>query len=78
MADRDLAARAILEKAILDELTDGFVQRPEVQALLERVEVTASEDKAGADLPNAPFDLVWVDTTDGRILRHAGGLVSLA
>lgn len=64
-------AGAIVQRRLgLDELTDGFVQRPEVQALLERVEVTASEDKAGADLPNAPFDLVWVDTTDGRVLRH--------
>src|SRR5690606_35146665 len=64
-------AGAVVQRRLgLDELNDGFVQRPEVQALLERVEVTASEDKAGADLPNAPFDLVWVDTTDGRVLRH--------
>ena len=38
--------------------------------MLERVDVTVNEDKASADLPVAPFDLVWVTMRDGRELRH--------
>lgn len=66
-----MASAAIARRVGLRELTDGFVSREDVQAMLERVEVTVNEDKAGADLPVAPFDLVWVTLRDGTELRHA-------
>jgi Uncharacterized protein involved in propionate catabolism len=66
-----MASAAIARRVGLDELTDGFVTRDDVQRMLERVEITVSEDKADADLPVAPFDLVWVTLRDGTELRHA-------
>lgn len=65
-------ASAVIARSVgLRELTDEFVSRADVQAMLERVEVTVSEDKAGADLPVAPYDLVWVTLRDGTVHRHA-------
>ncbi|MGH7005372.1 MAG: MmgE/PrpD family protein, partial [Alphaproteobacteria bacterium] len=65
-----MASASIARRVGLRELTDEFVTRPDIQAMLEKVEVTVNEDKAVADLPNAPFDLVWVTLRDGTILRH--------
>lgn len=66
-----MASALIARRVGLSELTDGFVARDDVQAALERVDVTVNEDKAGADLPVAPFDLVWVTLKDGTERRHA-------
>lgn len=66
-----MASAALVRRVGLSELTDEFVGQDAVQDLLERVEVTVSDDKAGADLPNAPFDLVWVTLKDGTVHRHA-------
>jgi len=65
-----MASAVIARKVGLSELTDGFVCRPDVQSMLERVEVSVSDDKAGADLPFAPFDLVSVTLKDGVTHRH--------
>lgn len=66
-----MASAAIARRVGLHELTDGFVGREDIQAMLERVDVTVNEDKAEADLPVAPFDLVWVTLRDGKVFRHA-------
>ena len=65
-----MASAAIVRRVGLHELTDDFVGRADIQSMLERVDVTVNEDKASADLPVAPFDLVWVTMRDGRELRH--------
>ncbi len=65
-----MASAAIVRRVGLRELTDEFVARADIQAMFERVDVSVNEDKASADLPVAPFDLVWVTLQDGRMLRH--------
>jgi 2-methylcitrate dehydratase PrpD len=66
-----MASAVVARRVGLNELTDDFVARPEIRNLLEKVEVTVNEDKAGADLPLAPYDLVWVTLKDGTEHRHA-------
>ena len=66
-----MVSAALARRVGLTELTDGFVTKGEVQDMLERVAITVSEDMAGADLPNAPYDLVWVTMKDGTEHRHA-------
>lgn len=65
-----MASAAVARRVGLRELTDEFVSRKDVQALLERVEVTVTDEEAGEDLPFAPFDLVWITLRDGTVLRH--------
>lgn len=65
-----MASAVIAHRVGLPELTDDFVSREDIQAMLERVDVTVNEDKADADLPVAPFDLVWVTLRNGTVLRH--------
>lgn len=65
-----MACAVIARQVGLKQLTDDFVLRDDVQEMLRRVEVTVSDDKAGADLPIAPFDLVWVTLKDGTVHRH--------
>ncbi|GJD66529.1 MmgE/PrpD family protein [Methylobacterium frigidaeris] len=65
-------ASALLARRVgLSELTDAFVGRADIQAMLERVDVTVSEESAGTDMPMAPHDLVWVTLRDGTVHRHA-------
>jgi 2-methylcitrate dehydratase PrpD len=65
-----MASAVVARRVGLKELTDEFVSRSDVQSMLERVEVTVSEEEAGEDLPFAPFDLVWITLKDGTVLRH--------
>jgi 2-methylcitrate dehydratase PrpD len=67
-----MAAALIAKRAGLAELTDGFVQRSDVQSLMKRVAVAPDlrEDQFGY----APFDTVTVETTDGR--RIESGQIS--
>ena len=63
-----MASGIIARRVGLRELTDDFVRRDDVQALMRRVrtETTAEYDP---DLPGAAFaDQVTVETTDGRVL----------
>ena len=61
-----LAARG----AGLSELTDGFVTRPEIQALMGKVHYqTVTETLPG--LPWAPFDQVTVTMAGGQVLQSA-------
>lgn len=65
-----MAAAVVARGVGLRQLTDDFVSRPDVQAMLARVDVTVNEEKAGADLPVAPHDLVWVTRKNGIVHRH--------
>jgi 2-methylcitrate dehydratase PrpD len=63
-----MASGVIAGRVGLRELTDGFVQRPDVQDLMRKVEVvtTAADDP---DMPGAAkFDTVAVELSDGRTL----------
>lgn len=67
-----MASAVVARRVGLRELTDAFVTRPDVQAMLARVDVTINEEhQADVDLPMAPFDLVWVTLKDGTVHRHA-------
>lgn len=63
-----MASCVIAGRAGLGELTDAFVQRPDVQALMRKVS-TVADDKEHPELPGyAPFDQITVTLTDGRTL----------
>ena len=70
-----MAAALVARRVGLPELTDGFVQRPEVQALLPRVE-TALDPREDPFTGYAPFDRVSIRTRDGA--RHVSAEVTKA
>jgi 2-methylcitrate dehydratase PrpD len=65
-----MACAIVAQRAGLAELTDPFVRRADVQALLPKVAVVAS---TGPEDPKrlgaVPFDVVLLETTDGRRLE---------
>ena len=64
-----MAAAIVAGQVGLRELTDEFVQRPEVQALLPRVQLETS-DEVDPELPiRSRFTRVTVELTDGTILE---------
>lgn len=61
-----MASGIVAQRVGLRELTDGFVQRPDIQALMKKVEIVTTSTY-DADLPGAaPHDQVRVTLTDGR------------
>lgn len=61
-----MASALIAGRCGLPELRDEFVQRADVQALMRRVEVLP-EDREDPSRPGeAPHDVVFVETIDGR------------
>ena len=63
-------ASAVVARSVgLAELTDAFVRRPDVQALLRRVEVEPDDREDALRPGSAPYDLVVVETKDGRRLE---------
>jgi 2-methylcitrate dehydratase PrpD len=63
-----MASGIIAKRVGLRELTDGFVQRPDVQALMRRVEVGTTTEY-DPEMPGAaPYDMVTVELIDGRTL----------
>jgi len=65
-----MASALVAQRVGLSELTDDFVGRSDIQETMKKVEVTINEDRADADLPLAPFDLVWVSLKDGSTIEH--------
>jgi 2-methylcitrate dehydratase PrpD len=66
-----MASSIVAGRVGLAELTDGFVQRQDVQALLPKVRVEP-DDRVDPQRPGAaPYDLVVIETTDGRRLESA-------
>jgi 2-methylcitrate dehydratase PrpD len=60
-----MASAVIARRAGLGELTDGFVRRDDVQALMKQV-VVAPDDREDPNSPGyAPYDLVTVTLSDG-------------
>jgi 2-methylcitrate dehydratase PrpD len=64
-----MASGIVAGRVGLRELTDGFVQRPDIQALMRKVEVVTTTDY-DPELPGAaPADKVSVRLTDGRMIE---------
>jgi 2-methylcitrate dehydratase PrpD len=61
-----MASGIIAKRVGLRELTDDFVQRPDVQALMRKVEVVTTSEYDPAMPGAAPFDTVSVGLSDGR------------
>jgi 2-methylcitrate dehydratase PrpD len=69
-AQFDMACALIAGKVGLMELTDAFVQRPDVQALMKRVSVTINSE-IDPDLPGyAPADTVTVTLRNGERIEE--------
>jgi 2-methylcitrate dehydratase PrpD len=66
-----MASAIIARRAGLGELTDAFVRRPDVQALLGKVEVQPDDAEDAERSGAAPYDLVVISTRDGRRLESA-------
>jgi 2-methylcitrate dehydratase PrpD len=64
-----MASSLIMRRVGLAELTDEFVRRPDVQALLPKVVVEVDESESENEAGYTPFDQVTVETTDGRRLE---------
>lgn len=66
-----MASGIVAGRVGLRELTDGFVQRPDIQALMRKVEIVTSTEY-DPELPGAaPADRVSVRLTDGRTIEGA-------
>ncbi|HWB45125.1 MAG TPA: MmgE/PrpD family protein, partial [Hyphomicrobiaceae bacterium] len=66
-----MASSLVAGRVGLGELTDGFVQRADVQALLPKVTVEADDREDPARPGAAIYDLVVIETRDGRRLESA-------
>jgi 2-methylcitrate dehydratase PrpD len=66
-----MASSIVAGKVGLTELTDSFVQRQDIQALLSKVKVEADDREDAERSGAAPYDLVVVETRDGRRLESA-------
>lgn len=66
-----MASSIAARRVGLAELTDAFVQRKEIQALFPKVEVVADDREDPERLGAAPYDLVVIETMDGRRLESA-------
>jgi len=66
-----LAASVIARRATLTEFTDGFVRRPDVQALMQKVAIETNEnydpEVSGASI----YDQVRVELTSGETIETA-------
>jgi 2-methylcitrate dehydratase PrpD len=65
-----MASSLIARRVGLGELTDAFVQRPELQLAMGKVTYETGDTIAGS-IPFAPFDRVEVTLTDGRKIKSA-------
>ncbi|WGF87984.1 MmgE/PrpD family protein [Marinivivus vitaminiproducens] len=65
-----MASALVAGRVGLNELTDGFVGRPDMIATMRKVQ-TATTDATMDGMPFAPSDQVTVTLADGRTLEHA-------
>jgi 2-methylcitrate dehydratase PrpD len=77
-----MAAAVIAGRASLAEFTDGFVRRPDVQALMRRVEIETNENYDPEVSGAAVFDQVRVELISGEMIagdevRRARGAAEL-
>jgi 2-methylcitrate dehydratase PrpD len=66
-----MAASMIARRASLAEFTDGFVQRPDVQALMRKVDIETNENYDPEVSGAAVFDQVRVELTSGEMIETA-------
>lgn len=66
-----MAGCVVAGRVGLAELTDGFVQRRDVQALLPKVTVEPDDRDDPRRTGDAPYDLVAIGTRDGRRIESA-------
>lgn len=66
-----MAAALVAGRVGLSELTNGFVQRPEVAAAVAKVRCTTTDEIMPGDQPFAPDDRVSVVLASGDVLEHA-------
>jgi 2-methylcitrate dehydratase PrpD len=66
-----MASAIVARRVWLAELTDSFVQRKDVQALMMKVTVEPDDREDPKHPGTAPYDLVVIDTLDGRRLESA-------
>ena len=66
-----MASSIVAQRVGLAELTDDFVQRKDVQTLLPKVFVEPDDRPDPKRTGAAPYDLVVIETTDGRRLESA-------
>jgi 2-methylcitrate dehydratase PrpD len=64
-----MASAVIARRVGLKELTDGFVTRDDVKAVMRKVRVSTTEERM-ADMPFAPDDRVSVTLANGKTLAH--------
>lgn len=65
-----MASAVVARRVGLGELTDAFVQRPEVQQAIGKVTYETGDTISGS-IPFAPFDRVEVTLRDGRRIKSA-------
>ena len=61
-----MACSVVAGRAGLTELTDGFVRRPEIQSLMQRVSVEPDDRDDPANPGYTPDDLIVVETDGGK------------
>ncbi len=66
-----MASSIVANRVGLRELSDEFVLRKDVQTLIPRVTVAPDDRVDPKRTGNAPYDLVVIETTDGRKLESA-------
>jgi len=66
-----MASSIVAGRVGLAELTDGFVQRQDVQALLDKVRIEPDDRPDPKRSGAAPYDLVVIETAGGRRLESA-------
>jgi len=66
-----MASSIVASRVGLRELTDAFVQRSDIQALMPRVMVAPDDRVDPKRTGNAPYDQVVIETADGRRLESA-------
>jgi 2-methylcitrate dehydratase PrpD len=66
-----MAAALVAGRVGLSELTDGFVQKPEVSAAVAKVRCTTTDEIMPGDQPFAPDDRVSVVLHSGDVLEYA-------
>jgi 2-methylcitrate dehydratase PrpD len=67
-AEFAMAAATIVGRCGMGELTNGFVQRPDVQAFFPKVAVKALTEKSEEEPIHSPFDRVTVTLRDNRAI----------
>jgi 2-methylcitrate dehydratase PrpD len=65
-----LAAAVIARRVGLSELSDAFVTRPDVVALMKKVHYTTTSEIM-KDLPFAPEDIISISLASGSVLEHS-------